>query len=68
MGAEVEHVVQKKLSAEAKAKLNLFAVVGLVYLNEVAWVAWLGIGVDQVDDGVDIEIEIVLNWMWDTTI
>ena len=36
MGAEVEHVVQKKLSAEAKAKLNLFAVVGLVYLNEVA--------------------------------
>ena len=61
MEAELERAIHKKFAAEAKAKLIIFAVVGLAQLDEFACVAELDAGVDWVNNGVDIQMGIALD-------
>lgn len=66
--AKVERVIHKKFAVEAKKELAFFVVVGLTWLDKVTWVTGLGTRVDWVEDRFDIQIGIILDWMWDTIV
>lgn len=68
MGAELERVIHKEFTVEAEVKLVIFAIAGLAQLDEITWVTELAARIDRVDDGVDIQIRIVLDLMWGTIV